>query len=235
MQDFAPYYDLMEQHRLFDKIDRKNFPGLLRDCEAKVIPFKEGDNVKAILDMRPGHVCGCVLSGLVQVFKNDAWGNQPILDINMKNYLIGYYDVFSNADLADIHVKATKAGEILFLNAEMLESPPEGVNLRQVIQMQHNLIAILSESNWKMIQKVDIISAKTMREKILRMLKFEVRVQGSFSFDIPFSRRELADYIYVDRSALSRELGRMKAEGLIEYERNHFEILSPARKLLQNI
>ncbi len=235
MQDFAPYYDLMEQHKLFDKIDRKNFPGLLKDCEAKIIPFKEGDNIKDILDMKPGRTFGCVLSGLVQVFKNDAWGNQPILDIHMKNYLIGCFDVFYNANLVDIHVKAAKAGEILFLNAELLENPPGDVDLKQVIQVQHNLITILAETNWRMIQKIDIISAKTLREKVLRMLKFEVLIQKSFDFDIPFNRREFADYIYVDRCALSRELSKMKEDGLILYKKNHFKILQPAKEILGNI
>ena len=97
-------------------------------------------------------------------------------------------------------------------------------NVHQVLI--NNLFQILSKENIELIQKIENVSQKTIRDKLLTYLSNEAQKRHSNSFDIHFNRQDLADYLNVDRSAMSFELSKLQKEGLIEYNKNHFELLS---------
>jgi len=88
--------------------------------------------------------------------------------------------------------------------------------------MVHNLIRIMSANKGRAEEKLEHISQKTTRDKLRSYLSRKALQEGSYSFDIPYNRQELADYLGVDRSAMSSELGKMKAEGILEFKKNHF-------------
>ena len=88
-----------------------------------------------------------------------------------------------------------------------------------------NLFFAIAEKNRRLVQKLDCMSRRTTREKLIAYLSEEAKRQGSGSFSIPFNRQQLADYLSVDRSAMSNELCKMRDEGLIEFERNQFMLL----------
>ena len=96
--------------------------------------------------------------------------------------------------------------------------------------MVHNLIRIMSANKGRAEEKLEHISQKTTRDKLRSYLSRKALQEGSYSFDIPYNRQELADYLGVDRSAMSSELGKMKAEGILEFKKNHF-ILNKLLKL----
>ena len=87
------------------------------------------------------------------------------------------------------------------------------------------MVRLISAKNVTLIQKIEVISKKTLREKILAYLSIQAQVQGTRYFEIPLGRVELADYLCADRSALTRELSSMKADGLIDFDKNVFRIL----------
>ena len=87
-----------------------------------------------------------------------------------------------------------------------------------------NLLTVLAEKNLHMNEKLTHVTQRTLREKLLSYLSSESARAGSASFDIPYDRQQLADYLSADRSALSSELSRMRREGLLKYEKNHFEL-----------
>ena len=89
-------------------------------------------------------------------------------------------------------------------------------------------MSILADNNTRLIEKTEILCKKTLRSKILAYLEQEARNHGCRSFTIPFNRTDLANYLDADRSALTRELARMKEEGLIDFTKNSFELLAPA-------
>ena len=91
-----------------------------------------------------------------------------------------------------------------------------------------NIVSILADNNTRLIEKTEILCKKTLRSKILAYLEQEARNHGCRSFTIPFNRTDLANYLDADRSALTRELARMKEEGLIDFTKNNFELLTPA-------
>lgn len=88
------------------------------------------------------------------------------------------------------------------------------------------MMALLLENNRAVYQKLDLVSHKSLRERVLHYLSLQAQKNNSLSFEIPFSRSDLADYLTVDRSALSRELQRMAQDGLITISRNRFELLA---------
>ena len=88
-----------------------------------------------------------------------------------------------------------------------------------------NLLSIMAQKNLMLTRKITHMSRRTTREKLLSYLSEQSAKAGSEVFDIPFNRQQLADYLSVDRSAMSAELGRMRNEGLLRFNRNHFELL----------
>ena len=92
-------------------------------------------------------------------------------------------------------------------------------------RLVENMVRIIAAKNRELLRKVEIISKKTLREKILTYLSAQAQIQGTRYFEIPLGRLELAEYLCADRSALTRELASMKADGLIDYDKNLFRIL----------
>ena len=88
-----------------------------------------------------------------------------------------------------------------------------------------NMVRLIARKNRELMRKVEVVSKKTLREKILAYLSIQSQAQGSRTFELPLGRVEWAEYLNADRSALTRELAKMQAEGLIDYHRNTFEIL----------
>lgn len=84
----------------------------------------------------------------------------------------------------------------------------------------------MSKKNAQLTRKIEHLSRTTTREKLLSYLSFQAQQLGKSSFEIPFNRQELADYLSVDRSAMSTELGKMRDEGLLDFKRNHFKLYS---------
>ena len=86
------------------------------------------------------------------------------------------------------------------------------------------MVRSIGDKNVQLMEKIEVLSRKTLRDKILTCLRQQARQQGSRRFTLPFGRQELADYLCADRSALSRELGRMQAEGLLSFQKNTFQL-----------
>ncbi|MDF2939175.1 MAG: hypothetical protein K0Q90_4548 [Paenibacillaceae bacterium] len=93
------------------------------------------------------------------------------------------------------------------------------------------MMALLLENNRAVYQKLDLVSHKSLRDRILHYLSLQARKNNAVQFEIPFSRSDLADYLTVDRSALSRELQRMAKDGLIRFSKSRFELLDPENQL----
>lgn len=158
---------------------------------------------------------GLVLSGSVSIENNDVWGNKSILD------RVGPGQVFAEAYACTpgeplmIQAVAAEPAEILFLEV--------GGGLPG--RLLENLLAISARKNLKLSRRMFHISAKSIRGRLRSYLSFQAAQHGSRTFEIPFNRQQLADYLGVDRSALSNELSKMRREGLLEVTRNRFTLL----------
>ena len=175
--------------------------------------FQEGEKIEEI---------GIIFSGTVTVQRNDYWGNRSIVA------LLGELDVFGETfaclnQVSDVQVIAEEASEILFLQVNrVLTTCSSSCQFHN--RLIRNLLEICARKNYQMNVKVDILSQKTTREKLLTFLSRQAIRLGKQQFEIPFNRQQLADYLCIDRAAMSAEISKLQKEGLIKTNRNHFEL-----------
>ena len=124
-----------------------------------------------------------------------------------------------------VSVIAAEDCEVLFINIAQALTMCTHVCAFHV-RLVNNLMHILAGKNLMLSRKIDHLSRRTTREKLLAYLSDQAEAQGGSSFDIPFNRQELADYLSVDRSALSQVLSCMKREGLLDFQRSHFTLFT---------
>ncbi len=209
---------------LFRGIHPDEFPRMLRCLHARTTGCRKGEIV--LLEGQPVTEVGVVLSGRVQVVKEDFAGTRNILAEFGPGSLFAESYACARSDRLPVTVVSIADGEILWLDyAKIVAARPTecGFHTRLI----ENMLSILASRNILLSRKIEHISRRTTREKLMAYLSDQAATQGSGEFDIPFNRQELADYLCVDRSALSYELGRMQKEGLIRFRLNHFRLLAP--------
>ena len=173
---------------------------------------------------KPISKIGIILSGEINIIKEDFWGNRNILNKFKSGEIFG--EVFALAKVLpnNILVETSQNSKILFLDLTNFSIDNEN-NSNEILKFLSNIFKISLKKNILFTEKLEHITKKTIREKIISYLSTEALKNRSNSFFIKFDRQELADYLFVERSALSRELSSMKKDGLIEYNKNHFTLI----------
>ena len=164
---------------------------------------------------------GILLSGEAEVLQEDFWGNRNLLAA------VGPGELFAEAfacahAVSPVSVQCTTDGSVLYLNVRAVFSPCEKA-CAQHKTLSQNLIRVLAEKNMQLNEKAGFLSQRTTREK----LSAQARRAGSASFRIPFDRQQLADYLSVNRSAMSAELSNMQRDGLLRTDRSCFTLCQP--------
>ena len=168
---------------------------------------------------------GILLSGEAEVLQEDFWGNRNLLAA------VGPGDLFAEAfacahAVSPVSVLCKTDGSVLYLNVRAVFSPCEKA-CAQHKALSQNLIRVLAEKNMQLNEKAGFLSQRTTREKLLAYLSAQARRAGSASFRIPFDRQQLADFLSVNRSAMSAELSLMQREGLLCADRSSFTLCQP--------
>lgn len=162
---------------------------------------------------------GLILKGNVRLEITNYWGSRMILSNRSKSQIIAESYAISGEKLI-IDIIASEDCEILFIKMKEIFANHNDYNYKLI----QNLLYILSNDNYSLLQKLYQSSFKKIRQKISVYLSSLALKEETNEFDIPFNRQELADYLNVDRSALSKELMKMKQEGLLDYNKNHFSL-----------
>ena len=210
---------------LFQGLDREEINEVLQKFHGLIKHFPKSDYIYLAGDCVE-NLC-VVLEGTVQMIKEDIWGEKSIIanlgagSVFAENFLgqLGDRSSVSYFVASDSEVLMLPLGRTLF------DSDTSSKASQRLIC---NIVSILADNNTRLIEKTEILCKKTLRSKILAYLEQEARNHGCRSFTIPFNRTDLANYLDADRSALTRELARMKEEGLIDFTKNSFELLAPA-------
>lgn len=167
---------------------------------------------------------GIIISGEINIIKEDFWGNRNILNKFKTGEIFGEVFALSKVIPLNISVEASQNTRILFLDFKYF-SMENSENPAEIIKFLSNIFKISLRKNILFTEKLEHITKKTVREKIISFLSSEAQKNNSNSFTIKFDRQELADYLFVERSALSRELGAMKKAGLIDYKKDFFTLI----------
>lgn len=163
------------------------------------------------------HEVGVVLRGSVHIENLDLWGTKTILSsIPAGQVFAETYAFCGDAMLVD--AVAAEDCEVRFVNAAAFSG---GSSAGQE-KLLHNLLAVSMRKNLSLSQRIFCTTPKTVRGRLLTYFSAQTAACGRLEFDIPFNRQQLADYLNLDRSALSKELCRMRDEGLLQFEKNHF-------------
>ncbi len=176
--------------------------------------YHTGDSIKEV---------GIILSGKVRIIKEDIWGNGVILAELDKGMLFVEAFVYGGAEIISVSVLAAEKSNILFLDSEKIASPCNAACPFHFV-ISKNMMKILASKNIFLTERVEHLSKRTLKEKVLSYLSGEAARSKSLTFEIPFSRQELADYLAADRSALSAVLGKLRDEGMIEFHKNKFTL-----------
>ena len=168
---------------------------------------------------------GILLSGEAEVLQEDFWGNRNLLAAVEPGDLFAEAFACAHA-VSPVSVLCKTDGSVLYLNVRAVFSPCEKA-CAQHKALSQNLIRVLAEKNMQLNEKAGFLSQRTTREKLLAYLSAQARRAGSASFRIPFDRQQLADFLSVNRSAMSAELSRMQREGLLCADRSSFTLRQP--------
>jgi len=178
--------------------------------------FRAGENVSTV---------GIVLSGSVQIILEDVLGNRNIISAAYPGELFVEAFSCSETDKLPASVIVPETSEIMFINYKRIIQTCSSA-CRFHAKMIANMLKDIAEKNVMLNQKIECMSKRTTRDKLLAYLSAQAQKAGSVRFTIPFNRQELADYLCVDRSAMSNELSKLKEEGIVDFERSHFKISS---------
>lgn len=217
------YYSQIKNSPVFYGMSDEELKGLLECFNARVRNYEAGDII-----IRQGDLISniyLVLEGAVNIEKDSYWGRRIIISQLTMNENIALAFVASKTVESSIDAVAAMDSKLLILNYQKCTSMCQNACTRHKVLI-NNLFEILSKENIELIQKIENISQKTIRDKLLTYLSNEARKRKSNIFEIPFNRQDLADYLNIDRSAMSFELSKLQKEGLIKYEKNKFALKS---------
>lgn len=207
---------------LFQGIRKEDFPAMLTCLGSFQKQYKKGEII--LLESKEVRNVGIILSGTVHMVKEDAEGHHTLLVAMKEGELFGESFSCGSTLAARVSFFAAAPSIVLFLPFHKVIHSCK-MNCTFHHRMIENMVRMIGDKNVQLMQKIDIISKKTLREKILAYLQQQSLEQNSRHVVIPLGRLELAEYLCADRSALTRELSYMQAEGLIRYEKNTFDLL----------
>lgn len=207
---------------LFSGIQPDELKTMLGCIGYHISHFQKGEMI-AFEEENIRHV-GIILSGKVDMIKEDLWGNKTMLVRIGRDEVFGETFACGDDNVSVVSFIVSEDAKILFLPFDkvMHSCTMACVFHHQLIE---NMVRIIANKNRDLMRKVEVISKKSLREKILAYLSIQAQMHQSGYFEIPLGRVEWAEYLCADRSALTRELVKMKEEGLIDYDKNCFRIL----------
>ena len=216
------YIHILKHTQLFAGIGETEISAMLNCLQANLRTYKKGDYV-----FREGERLDKItvlVEGKLLIQKDDFWGNRSIVNVIRIGEMFGeaYIAPESGSILNDVIAEENSA-VIFFDIHRILTTCPSACRFHSMII--ENLFFAISEKNRKLVQKIGHISKRTTRAKLLSYLSEESKHYNSNHFTIPFNRQQLADFLSVDRSAMSNELSKMRDEGLILFDKNEFTLL----------
>lgn len=215
------YYAVIKSSSLFSGISENELTVLLPCLGTSIKKYEKGDFILRAGDSTDS--IGLVLMGSTLVIQEDIWGNRNILHKVNPGQTFAAAFACAPGSVLNVGVIADNSATVMFLNVKkILTTCPSGCEHHN--RIIRNLLAEIAEKSLQLNEKLTHIGQRTTRAKLMAYLSDEMKRKNKCEFDIPFSRQQLADYLGVERSGLSLELGKMKKEGMLDYHKNHFKL-----------
>lgn len=216
------YFDILNTCPLFENVGQDNYDKMLRCFGARVVTAKKGTPV--FHEGQAATKVGIVLVGTVHTVQDDYFGNRSILSTAGPGQLFAEGFACAGVETMPVSVVATADSQLMLIDCSHIMTMCHNACAFHN-QMIRNLLHSVAQSNLQLNQKIEILSKRTTREKVMAYLLSEAKIQGNDSFSIPYDRQELADYLGVERSAMSAVIGKLRDEGIIQVNRRHFQLM----------
>ena len=220
-------HSLIKDIPLFAGIKEDEFGALLGCVGAQEKKYAKGEFISLAGDEI--HTIGVVLEGRVYILKEDVFGNKAILNDLEAGAAFGESFICGGSYALTVSIQAAEDCRVLFMSFDrVMHTCPSACQFHNTLIT--NMVVMIAHKNIKLIEKLEITTKHSLREKVLAYLSQLVQEQGTANVVSPMGRVDLADFLGVDRSALTRELNRMREDGLIEFDRNSYVVLGIAEK-----
>ncbi len=215
------YIPILRGMQLFAGIKEDEIESMLSCLQARSEHYIKGEYV--LRCGQPHNSISVLVEGQLHIQHDDYWGNRSIIStVDIGDMFGEAYATGSEALLND--VVAIEDSTVIHLDVNrVLTVCSNSCRFHSLIV--HNLFYAISEKNRRLVGKLGHMSKRSTREKLLSYLSEQAQKQNSASFVIPFNRQQLADFLSVDRSAMSNELCKMRDDGLIRFEKNQFTLV----------
>lgn len=213
------YFNLLQKSALFAGLDKSEIEGVLNCLGASIATYRKKQYI-ARIDETMDYI-GLLLEGRVQIIQEDFMGNRNIISKVLPAQIFAESFACTPGSHLYVSIIAEETSKIMLLNVKrVLHTCNSSCTFHHMII--RNLLSEIAGKNIQLNEKLIHMAQRTTREKLLSYLSAERSRHNSPVFDIPYNRQQLADYLSVDRSAMSNELCKMRDEGLIEFNKNHF-------------
>lgn len=218
------YFDLLQHNPLFSTISREELGSLMHCLGAKALKIPKGDPI--FLEGDPAGFIGIVLEGSIQIVRDDFYGARSLLAHAEPGDI--FAETFACAGVQTMPVSgyAARDSQVLLLECrKMLTVCTNACRFHNALVK--NLLQVVSQHNLVLTRKIQFMSRKTTRDKLLSYLLDQAKQKGSPEFTIPLDRQALADFLGVERSAMSAELSKLRRDGVLECKGSRFRLLEP--------
>lgn len=214
------FLDIIKKSELFGNLTNDEIETLFRCLQVTVREYEKGEYI--FNSGEKEKEIGLVLTGKVHIINEDYWGNRNILCDVLESEIFG--EAFACAqEILPVSVVAVQKSKIMFIDfTRIIKTCSFSASVREILIS--NLLIILSKNNIILTSKIEHMSRRNTREKLLSYLSEQAKINKSSSFSIPFDRQQLADYLCIDRSAMSNELSKLKKEGKIDFDKEKFRL-----------
>ena len=209
------YFEVLRRSSLFKGIDIEEIKSITKDSKTRIKSFKKNEYILEAGEKTTS--VGIVLEGTAHIIQDDFWGSRNLIStVNSGNCFAESFACAKEV-VVNVSVVAAKDTQVMFLDIKNILNTGHEVFII-------NLLSDMANKNIRFSEKLVSLGQRSTRGKLISYLSYEAKKNGSKKFDIPYSRQQLADYLFVERSGLSVELGKMKKEGLLDFNKNHFEL-----------
>lgn len=215
-------FDVLMKNPLFAGLDRDSIRSLMGCLNASITHTRKGEPV--FLEGDPTDRIGLVLEGAVQIVRDDFYGNRTVLAVTEPGELFAETFVCAGQEAMPVSGYAISDSKILWLDCKkMLTVCTNACGFHNTLVQ--NLLQVLAQKNLRLNQKIQVMSQKTTREKLMAYLLDQAKQKDSREFTIPLDRQALADFLGVERSAMSAELSKLRRGGVLETKGSSFRLL----------
>ena len=221
------YFDILSQCSLFSGISRQEMELMLNCLGGKITDI--GKSCPVFLEGNPAEFVGVVLSGTIQIVRDDYYGNRSVLTVVSPGGLFGEAFACAGVETLPVSAIALQNCAVLLLDCKrVLTGCSNACPFHS--RLVRNLLQGIAQKNLMLTSKIRCMSQKTTQEKLMEFLMEQAKQHDSAEFVIPYDRQALADYLGVERSAMSAEISKLKKAGRIDCSGSRFRVLTPDKK-----